>query len=95
MEVMFLMSEVPLYLRFCGANEKTPPFLQGRETDVLLPNNQRQHCTSHALKDVLPIRICANNCHLGQGKCEDTPVFAGQTYDIPPGHDMWVVNPKP
>ena len=22
---------------------------------------------------------------------EDTPVFAGQTYDIPPGHDMWVV----
>jgi hypothetical protein len=27
-----------------------------RETVVLLPNNQRQHRTSHASKDVLPLR---------------------------------------
>jgi len=31
-----------------------------RETGILLPNNQRQHRTSHAPKDVLPLRICAN-----------------------------------
>ena len=29
---------------------------------MLLPNNQRQHRTSHAPKDVLPLRICANYC---------------------------------
>ena len=33
-----------------------------RETDILLPNNQRQHRTSHAPKDVLPLRIWANYC---------------------------------
>ena len=30
-----------------------------RETGILLPNNQRQHRTSHAPKDVLPLRIWA------------------------------------
>jgi len=30
-----------------------------RETDMLLPNNQRQHRTSHDPKDVLTLRICA------------------------------------
>ena len=30
------------------------------EIGILLPNNHRQHRTSHALKDVLPLRICAN-----------------------------------
>ena len=34
----------------------------GLETGILLPNNQRQHRTSHAAKDVLPLRICANYC---------------------------------
>ena len=29
------------------------------ETGSVLPNNQRQHRTSHAPKDVLPLRICA------------------------------------
>ena len=29
-----------------------------RESGMLLPDNQRQHRTSHALKDVLPLRIC-------------------------------------
>jgi len=33
-----------------------------RETGILLPNNQRQHRTSHAPKDVLPLGICANYC---------------------------------
>ena len=33
-----------------------------RETGILLPNNQRQNRTSHALKDVLPLRTCANDC---------------------------------
>jgi len=28
------------------------------ETGILLPNNQRQHRTSHAPKDVLPLRTC-------------------------------------
>ena len=36
--------------------------LQSAETSILLPNNQRQHRTSHARKDVLPLRICANYC---------------------------------
>ena len=30
------------------------------ETGILLLNNQRQHRTSHAPKDVLPLRICTN-----------------------------------
>ena len=38
-----------------------------RETRILLPNNQRQHRTSHASKDVLPLRICANYCAPCQG----------------------------
>ena len=33
-----------------------------REAGVLLPNNQRQHRTSHAPENVLPLRICANYC---------------------------------
>jgi len=33
-----------------------------RETGILLPNNQRQHRTRHAPKDVMPLRICANYC---------------------------------
>ena len=34
-----------------------------RETGILLPNNQqRQHRTSHAPKDVLSLRTCANYC---------------------------------
>ena len=32
------------------------------KTDVVLPNNRRQHRTSHAPNDVLPLRICANYC---------------------------------
>ena len=36
--------------------------VSSRETGILLPNNQRQHRTSHALKDVLPLRTCANYC---------------------------------
>ena len=32
------------------------------ENGNLMPNNQRQHRTSHAPKDVLPLRICANYC---------------------------------
>ena len=39
-----------------------PPALWGRETGILLPNNQRHHHTPHAPKDVLPLRICANYC---------------------------------
>jgi len=33
-----------------------------RQTGILLPNNQHQHRTSHAPKDVLPLRTCANYC---------------------------------
>ena len=33
---------------------------------MLSPNNQRQHRTSYAPKDVLPLRICANFCALCQ-----------------------------
>ena len=29
---------------------------------MALPNNQRQHRTSHAPKDVLPLRMYANYC---------------------------------
>ena len=42
---------------FCGARQTI-----ARETGILLPNNQRQHRTSHAPKDVLPVRICAKYC---------------------------------
>jgi hypothetical protein len=35
---------------------------EARETGILLPNNQRQHRTSHAPKNVLPLRICAKYC---------------------------------
>jgi len=36
----------------------------GLETGILLPNNQRQHRTSHAPKDVLPLRICDGGLNL-------------------------------
>ena len=32
------------------------------ETGILLPTNQHQHRSSHAPKDVLPLRICASYC---------------------------------
>ena len=35
-----------------------PPALSQRETGISLPNNQRQHRTSHSPEDVLPLRIC-------------------------------------
>ena len=41
--------------------EARAAYLQG-EIGILLPNNQRQHRTSHAPKDVLPLCICANYC---------------------------------
>ena len=33
-----------------------------RENGISLPNNQRRHRTSHAPKDVLTLRICADYC---------------------------------
>ena len=33
-----------------------------QEVGIFLPNNQHQHRTSHAPKDVLPLRICAKYC---------------------------------
>ena len=33
-----------------------------RENGISLPNNQRRHRTSHAPKDVLPLRIYVNFC---------------------------------
>ena len=36
------------------------------EIGILLPNNQRQHCTLHTQKDVLPYALC-------QSRPEGTP----------------------
>ena len=36
-----------------------PAWCDRSESGILLPNNQLQHRTSHAPKDVLPLRICA------------------------------------
>ena len=41
-----------------------------REIRISLQNNQCQHRTSHALKDVLPLRICANCGASCQPLCE-------------------------
>jgi len=41
------------------------------ETGIVLPNNQRQHRTSHAPKDVLPLRICANYCAPWQTRLDE------------------------
>jgi len=41
---------------FEGGEEKRAA---ATETGISFPNNQRQHRTSHAPKDVLPLRICA------------------------------------
>ena len=49
------------------------PSLLSRETVILLPNNQRQHRTSLAPKDVLPLRICANYCAPCQPLLRDGP----------------------
>ena len=35
---------------------------EDRETGILLPSNQRQHRTSHAPKNVVPVHICAYYC---------------------------------
>ena len=36
--------------------------IRSRKNGILLPNNQRQHRTSHAPEDVLPLRIYADYC---------------------------------
>ena len=41
-----------------------------REAGAVLPNNQRQHRTSHVPKDVLPSRICADYC----APCQDSRI---------------------
>ena len=46
---------------------------RARETGILLPNNQRQHRTSHAPKDVLLLRICASYCAPCQLLLRDFP----------------------
>ena len=43
------------------------------ETGILMPNNQRQDHISHAPKDVLPLRICANYCASRRRSCELFP----------------------
>ena len=67
---VFLISEVPLYTQSrerptasSSSNQSVHlTKMAPRETDILLPNNQRQHHTSHAPEDVLPVRVCANHC---------------------------------
>jgi len=46
----------------CAHHPPGPENRWKRETGILLPNNQRQHRTSHAPKDVPPSRICADDC---------------------------------
>jgi len=55
---------MPYRIHFIGRPYKihfvvtSPPV----EIGILMPDNQRQHRTSHAPKDVLSLRICANYC---------------------------------
>ena len=44
-----------------------------------------------ASRNSLQRRMWCKFGHVTLKVCEVTLVFAGQTYDIPPGHDMWVV----
>ena len=62
-------------LKPCASGGRT-----GRETAILLPNNQRQHRTSHAPKDVLPVRICANYC----APCQDGQYESAMTEAVYP-----------
>ena len=45
-----------------GLQTQHPNPKTSRETGILLPNNQRQHRTSHAPTDVLSLRVCVNYC---------------------------------
>ena len=66
------MGEVPLYacadtdvdacsvLSDGGSPRASSVSITRVETGIFLPNNQRQHRTSRAPKDVLPVRICAH-----------------------------------
>ena len=38
-----------------------------RQIGILLPNNQRQHCTLHIQKDVLPYALCSLLCPVSAG----------------------------
>ena len=76
------MSEVPLYgpdsflydrrhgqhppEQIWGRPKCTCVALGYRETGIVLSNNQRQHRTSRAPQDVLPLLLCANYCTLCQ-----------------------------
>ena len=61
------------------------------DTGTLLPNNQRQHHTSHAPKDVLPLRICANHCLPCQ---QPLRAFPGWIRSPPLGGDSgWIRSP--
>jgi len=60
-EARFLEEHVARF-RNCAICSRRPGAGANTETGISLPNNQRQHRTSHAPKDVLPLRICANYC---------------------------------
>ena len=57
----------------------TPPAQADVETGILLPNNQRQHRTSQAPKDVVPSRICADYCAPCQAL---VPIYDVETGDV-------------
>ena len=60
------------YWRPCFQPNKDEPRFSGTELDsvdaplpeigILLPNNQRHHCTLHSQKDVLPCALCQLRC---------------------------------
>ena len=52
-----------------------------QQTGISLPNSQRQHRTSHAPKDVLPLRKCVNYCAPCQPLVRD---FSGWIRSPPP-----------
>ena len=62
------MSEAPLQVHYVGSSgvflmsEQVERVFRCDVAGILLPNNQRQHSTSHAPKDMLPLRICADYC---------------------------------
>jgi len=68
-------------IRFSNTREIAKSF---REIGMLLPNNQRQHRTSHAPKDVLPLRVVLLRSkpvsQLALGTHQESP--AGRAYPM-------------
>ena len=66
-------------LVFEAYSRAAPGHGEPRDIGMLLPNNQRLHCTSHATKDVLPLRMEVTECRDLQNRSRANMAHEGRS----------------